>query len=146
MFLILPCICGWRRFQPQRSPLEPRRLQIRANHSPAVPGDWQVSCVRHALANRSAFTLIQNTDWARMNYRVCKFTVCLSLKKKKKGGGPHISNTGPKGIHKEVCTDPRTSSRRHDSLRQKSWSNSHLLIADCKINSGLANSRTPWGH
>lgn len=37
-----------------------------ANYSPTILGDGQVSCVRHAPANKQAFTLVQNSDWAGM--------------------------------------------------------------------------------
>ena len=90
--IIIPCICSSfsRAFvagsvsNHSGHPTNHEGYRSGANHSPAVLGDWQVSCVRHALANKSAVTHIQNTDWARMNYTIFKFTVCLSLKKKKK--------------------------------------------------------------
>ena len=102
-----------------------------ANNSPTIREDWQVSCVRHALANRPAFTRIQKTDLARIHYRTFQLTVRLSLKKK----------STPYFRHKEVCTDSHTSSRWHYSLQQKNWNNLDFSI-ECKINSGRVNNKT----
>lgn len=85
-----------------------------ANNSPTIREDWQVSCVRHALANRQAFTRIQKTDLARMHYRTFQLTVCFSLKKK----APIFQTQ--RGMYRFW------SSRWHYSLQQKSWNNSFL--------------------
>lgn len=70
-----------------------------ANNNPTIREDWQISCVRHALANRPAFTCIQKTGLASIHYRTFQLTVCLSLKKK----APHISETkGKVQIHTQA--------------------------------------------
>lgn len=70
-----------------------------ANNNPTIREDWQISCVRHALANRPAFTCIQKTGLASIHYRTFQLTVCLSLKKK----APQISETkGKVQIHTQA--------------------------------------------
>lgn len=113
--LTLPCICSsfTHAFVAgsisnySAHPMNNQDYRSVAKNSPTILEHWQVSHVRHALANKPSFTPIQNTGWVRMHSGIVKnhsFVVFLQKKV------PHISNTGLRGTHTEVCINSSMSS------------------------------------